>query len=238
MNEQIRADFERVAMALGYNVEHHPIHSDMYLFSVTNDAYRLYQDAHARYAGCYSALDHELSSIQSTVESYNTPSDALKELIDWHVEVALDPKTNGGKVLVDVGYAGSTPIAVVSGYHGGHCTVTPTDPAAVLRQGMPLYAGGYAGSGEAYATAGMNLGERIAYVGGRENEQGYVEFGSPMAVKALIDHVLRDIASPPAQPKVPDREALIELLTATSKQSEGVTADLIIAMLSAQENNK
>lgn len=43
-----------------------------------------------------------------------------------------------------------------------------------------------------YPTRGMNLGQRIAHVGGRENAQGYVEFGSPMAVHALIQHVLRD----------------------------------------------
>ena len=46
---------------------------------------------------------------------------------------------------------------------------------------------------EGSETKGMNLGERIAHVGGRENAAGYIEFGSVMAVKALIDHVLRDI---------------------------------------------
>jgi hypothetical protein len=42
-------------------------------------------------------------------------------------------------------------------------------------------------------TYGMTLGERIAHVGGRTNAQGYTEFGSPMAVNALIQHVLRDM---------------------------------------------
>lgn len=46
---------------------------------------------------------------------------------------------------------------------------------------------------ERSATHGMTLGERIAHVGGRTNAQGYVEFGSPMAVNALIQQVLRDI---------------------------------------------
>lgn len=41
-------------------------------------------------------------------------------------------------------------------------------------------------------TKGMNLAQRIAHVGGRINAQGYVEFGSEMAVQALIEHVLRD----------------------------------------------
>lgn len=42
-------------------------------------------------------------------------------------------------------------------------------------------------------TSGMNLGERIKHVGGRDSENGYVEFGSIMAVHALISHVLRDL---------------------------------------------
>lgn len=46
---------------------------------------------------------------------------------------------------------------------------------------------------ERSATHGMTLGERIAHVGGRTNAQGYIEFGSPMAVDALIEQVLRDI---------------------------------------------
>lgn len=41
-------------------------------------------------------------------------------------------------------------------------------------------------------TKGMNLGQRVAHVGGRVNAQGYVEFGSEMAVDALIQHALRD----------------------------------------------
>nr|WP_321266732.1 hypothetical protein [Alcaligenes faecalis] len=45
-------------------------------------------------------------------------------------------------------------------------------------------------------TAGMGLGARIAHVGGRINAQGYVEFGSEMAVGALIEHVLRDRPAP------------------------------------------
>ncbi|GEM_PF-3637534 len=53
---------------------------------------------------------------------------------------------------------------------------------------------------EVSATAGMNLGQRIAHVGGRTNAHGYVEFGSEMAVHALIQHVLRDLKSQPAQP--------------------------------------
>jgi len=48
------------------------------------------------------------------------------------------------------------------------------------------------------STAGMTLGERIAHVGGRTNAAGYIEFGSVMAVNALIQQVLRDarVASP------------------------------------------
>jgi hypothetical protein len=52
--------------------------------------------------------------------------------------------------------------------------------------------------GEKSPTHGMSLDERIAHVEGRTNAAGYVEFGSVMAVSALIDHVLRD--SPAQQP--------------------------------------
>lgn len=48
----------------------------------------------------------------------------------------------------------------------------------------------------------MTLGERIAHVGGRITEDGTVEFGSVMALDALVQHVLRDTraaASPAAE---------------------------------------
>ena len=47
-------------------------------------------------------------------------------------------------------------------------------------------------------TSGMTLGERISHVGGRPNEAGCIEFGSVMAVNALIHQVLRDIPQPQA----------------------------------------
>src|SRR5690554_1250370 len=50
------------------------------------------------------------------------------------------------------------------------------------------------GEPTASPTSGMNLGQRIQHVGGRETERGTVEFGSVMAVEALVSHVLRDIA--------------------------------------------
>ncbi len=61
--------------------------------------------------------------------------------------------------------------------------------AASIAQPQPS---GNSGELPATQTQGMTLGQRIAHVGGRENAQGYVEFGSPMAVHALIQHVLRD----------------------------------------------
>ncbi len=51
------------------------------------------------------------------------------------------------------------------------------------------------------ATTGMTLAERILHVGGRVTEAGCVEFGSAMAVDALIQHALRDLA--PAQAAEP-----------------------------------
>lgn len=46
-------------------------------------------------------------------------------------------------------------------------------------------------------TAGMTLEERIKHVGGRENAAGYIEFGSVMAVAALVKQVLRDLPEQP-----------------------------------------
>ena len=47
-------------------------------------------------------------------------------------------------------------------------------------------------------TAGMNIAQRILHVGGRNNDAGYVEFGSIQAVEALVRQVLRDIPTPAA----------------------------------------
>ena len=45
-------------------------------------------------------------------------------------------------------------------------------------------------------TAGMNITQRILHVGGRNNDAGYVEFGSIQAVEALVRQVLRDLPAP------------------------------------------
>ena len=44
-------------------------------------------------------------------------------------------------------------------------------------------------------TSGMNIAQRILHVGGRNNEAGYIEFGSIQAVEALVFQVLRDLPS-------------------------------------------
>lgn len=46
---------------------------------------------------------------------------------------------------------------------------------------------------EVSPTAGMNIPQRILHVGGRNNDAGYVEFGSIQAVEALVRQVLRDL---------------------------------------------
>jgi len=62
-------------------------------------------------------------------------------------------------------------------------------------------------------TAGMNLGQRILHVGGRENEAGYIEFGSVAAVRALVGQVLRDL-----QPTHPLQSAEPAALAEVSKE--------------------
>lgn len=62
-------------------------------------------------------------------------------------------------------------------------------------------------------TAGMTLWQRIEHVGGRINAASYVEFGSVMAVDALISHVLRDLPPAPAEAAQPaDVARLLEAL--------------------------
>lgn len=46
------------------------------------------------------AVDHELTQIQMTTDTFPDPQAALSALIDWHVQVALDPAVNGGYRLV------------------------------------------------------------------------------------------------------------------------------------------
>lgn len=68
----------------------------------------------------------------------------------------------------------------------------------------------YMGEPAASPTAGMTLGERILHVGGRENANGYIEFGSVMAVGALIKQVLRDTRPQPAQQPLTGGERAVE----------------------------
>lgn len=62
------------------------------------------------------------------------------------------------------------------------------------------------------ATHGMNLGQRIAHVGGEVTPSLRVEFGSVMAVKALVEQILRDLPSGKNAAKVvPEDTHLAEL---------------------------
>lgn len=45
------------------------------------------------------ALDAEMTLIEDTIESHDSPREAILWLINWHVTVALNPDINGGFVL-------------------------------------------------------------------------------------------------------------------------------------------
>lgn len=62
-------------------------------------------------------LDHQCVMMGSTLDSFESPKQALHALIDWHVAVALDPRVNGGKVLVPEAQSGE---AVVFTCHGNN----------------------------------------------------------------------------------------------------------------------
>lgn len=70
-------------------------------------------------------------------------------------------------------------------------------------------------------THGMNLGDRISHVGGRTNAQGYIEFGSVMAVDALVQHILRDTKT--GKPSAGARDVLVE--RARQVSAEGWTPE-------------
>lgn len=40
------------------------------------------------------ALDQELVLIGTSIERFDSPQDALNFIIDWHVDVATDPRVN------------------------------------------------------------------------------------------------------------------------------------------------
>ena len=77
-------------------------------------------------------------------------------------------------------------------------------------------------------TAGMNLAQRVAHVGGRTNQQGYIEFGSPMALDALIQHVLRDLQYSPPKPRPSEQPSASKLdadLLATLREAAKTKAE-------------
>jgi hypothetical protein len=49
------------------------------------------------------ALDNALVNMDRTLDSYPTAKDALDALIAWEIQIATDPRVNGGKKLVDAG---------------------------------------------------------------------------------------------------------------------------------------
>lgn len=65
-------------------------------------------------------------------------------------------------------------------------------------------------------TAGMNIAQRILHVGGRNNDAGYVEFGSIQAVEALVRQVLRDLPAPATADSVLEDAARYRWLRATT----------------------
>jgi hypothetical protein len=46
------------------------------------------------------AVDRELVILESTADSYTSPREAVKAVIDWNVAVATDPKVNGNEQFI------------------------------------------------------------------------------------------------------------------------------------------
>lgn len=84
-------------------------------------------------------------------------------------------------------------------------------------------------------TAGMNIAQRILHVGGRNNDAGYVEFGSIQAVEALVRQVLRDLPAPAPADSVQEDAARYRLLRRGQHWSviDGIGNDLRAEALDA-----
>ncbi|WP_187702434.1 hypothetical protein [Burkholderia gladioli] len=80
-------------------------------------------------------------------------------------------------------------IAAATSIVGGHVSIS-------VKAFQDAFGAAPADAREPSPTVGMNLGERIKHVGGRENAAGYIEFGSVAAVDALIKQVIRDLPRP------------------------------------------
>lgn len=59
-------------------------------------------DANKMVDGADEALRKELDLVGLDMGAYSSPKEAIAALIDWHVSVATDPRTNGGWQLVPV----------------------------------------------------------------------------------------------------------------------------------------
>lgn len=59
----------------------------------------------AKYKAIEDAVDHELViSLEATLDSYPSAKEAVKELLDWHSEVAIDPQVSiAARALIEQG---------------------------------------------------------------------------------------------------------------------------------------
>jgi hypothetical protein len=101
--------------------------------------------------------------------------------------------------------------------------------AVLAKWGQPAQAA------EPSPTAGMNIAQRILHVGGRNNDAGYVEFGSIQAVEALVRQVLRDLPAPATADSAQEDAARYRLLRRGQHWSviDGIGNDLRAEALDA-----
>jgi hypothetical protein len=59
----------------------------------------------AKYKALEDAVDHELAiSLEATISSYPSAKEAVKQLLDWHSEIAIDPRvSSAARALIEQG---------------------------------------------------------------------------------------------------------------------------------------
>lgn len=75
-----------------------------------------------------AAIDHELVMIGATVDTFDSPREAITELLDWHVQVALDPAVSSEAADLEDGQLEAIVVAYQMGFEKGLIGATRKNP--------------------------------------------------------------------------------------------------------------
>ena len=61
------------------------------------------------------AIDHALTALETTADAFESPRDALRALIDWHIAAAIDPTARSSPATREIDYCAAQEIATTFG---------------------------------------------------------------------------------------------------------------------------